>query len=135
MVKTIKIRVNGQGLHPITDEVQRIVGNAGQDQGVWTLFIRHTSASLLIQENADPSARHDLENWLNRLVPENDSLYTHTMEGADDMPAHIKAALTATSLSIPVNNGRLALGTWQGIYLWEHRYGHASRELVIHLGP
>jgi secondary thiamine-phosphate synthase enzyme len=135
VVKTIKIRVNGQGLHTITDEVQRIVGNAGQDQGLCTLFIRHTSASLLIQENADPSARHDLENWLNRLVPENDSLYTHTMEGADDMPAHIKAALTATSLSIPVNNGRLALGTWQGIYLWEHRYGHASRELVIHLGP
>lgn len=135
VVKTIKIRVNGQGLHPITDEVQQIVRKAAQDQGLCTLFIRHTSASLLIQENADPSARHDLENWLNRLVPENDKLYTHTLEGADDMPAHIKAALTATSLSIPIDNGRLVLGTWQGIYLWEHRYGDTSRELVIHLAP
>lgn len=135
MVKTITIRVNGQGLHPITDAVEQIVRMADHDQGLCTLFIRHTSASLLIQENADPSARHDLENWLNRLVPEKDSLYTHTMEGADDMPAHIKSALTATSLSIPMDNGRLALGTWQGIYLWEHRHGSASRELVIHLAP
>jgi secondary thiamine-phosphate synthase enzyme len=98
------------------------------------VFIRHTSASLLIQENADPSARHDLEQWLNRLVPERDSLYTHTLEGDDDMPAHIKSALTASSLSIPILGGRLALGTWQGIYLWEHRHAAAQRELVVHIG-
>jgi secondary thiamine-phosphate synthase enzyme len=99
------------------------------------LLVQHTSASLTIQENADPSARHDLENFLNRLVPENDPLYTHTMEGADDMPAHIKAALTSATLSIPVTNGQLMLGTWQGIYLWEHRNGGADRHIAIHVGP
>ncbi len=101
--------------------------------GLCTLFIQHTSASLLIQENADPSARHDLEAWLNRLVPENDPLYTHTLEGPDDMPAHIKASLTASSLSIPVINGQLALGTWQGIYLWEHRYYSGNRNCIVHI--
>ena len=97
-------------------------------------MIRHTSASLTIQENADPSARQDLETWLNRLVPERDSLYTHTSEGPDDMPAHIKAALTATTLSIPIDIGRLALGTWQGIYIWEHRHRGGPRQLVVHVG-
>lgn len=96
-------------------------------------MIRHTSASLTIQENADPSARQDLETWLNRLVPERDSLYTHTAEGPDDMPAHIKAALTATTLSIPILDGRLTLGRWQGIYLWEHRRRGHTRELVVHV--
>ena len=95
--------------------------------------MRHTSASLVIQENADPSARRDLEAWLDRLVPENDSLYTHAAEGPDDMPAHIKAALTATSLSIPILGGQLGLGTWQGIYLWEHRHHPGSREVLVHL--
>lgn len=118
----------------ITREVARFVADSGFTEGLCTLFIRHTSASLLIQENADPSARHDLETWLNRLVPENDPLYTHTLEGPDDMPAHIKAALTASSLSIPVMDTQLALGTWQGIYLWEHRYFSGSREVLIHLG-
>lgn len=103
--------------------------------GLCTIFIRHTSASLLIQENADPSARHDLETWINRLVPENDPHFTHTDEGPDDMPSHIKAALTATSLSIPIIGGRLALGTWQGIYLWEHRRSPHTREVVVHVGP
>jgi len=93
----------------------------------------HTSASLVIQENADPSAQRDLERWLARLVPEGDPLYTHTSEGADDMPAHIKAALTATSLSIPVLAGRLGLGTWQGIFLWEHRRARATRQAVVHV--
>ena len=93
-------------------------------------FLRHTSASLTIQENADPSARRDLEGWLNRLVPENDPHFTHTAEGPDDMPSHIKAALTSTTLSIPVRDGRLALGTWQGIYLWEHR-AHTGRRRVV----
>jgi len=103
------------------------------DEGVCHLFIRHTSASLLIQENYDPTAREDLENWLNRLVPENDPIYTHTLEGPDDMPAHIKAALTATSVTIPVINGDLALGTWQGIFLWEHRRYRGNRELILHV--
>ena len=98
------------------------------------MFIQHTSASLTIQENADPSARRDLERWLNRLVPENDSLYTHTTEGPDDMPAHIKAILTNVSLSIPVLEGSLVLGTWQGIYLWEHRRGAHKRRVVVHVG-
>jgi secondary thiamine-phosphate synthase enzyme len=97
------------------------------------VFIQHTSASLIIQENADPSARRDLEAWLNRLVPENDPLYTHTTEGPDDMPAHVKAALTAVSISIPIIEGRLALGTWQGIYIWEHRRARGERRIVVHV--
>ena len=132
MIETIHVPVRGQGLFPFTDRVRAQVRTSGKDEGLCTLFIRHTSASLLIQENYDDSARIDLENWLNRLVPEGDPLYTHTLEGADDMPAHIKAALTATSLSVPVQNGELMLGTCQGIYLWEHRYHAGSREVVIH---
>ena len=134
MVKTIYIDVNGQGLHLVTHLVEQVIRDAGQQEGLCTLFIRHTSASLLIQENADPSARLDLESWLNRLVPEHDPQYTHTLEGADDMPAHIKSALTATSLSIPIQAGALMLGTWQGIYLWEHRHARSRREIVIHIG-
>jgi secondary thiamine-phosphate synthase enzyme len=125
--------VRGQGLYPITDRVQPVVTRSDRQEGLCTLFIRHTSASLLIQENCDDSARVDLENWLNRLVPENDPLYTHTLEGADDMPAHIKAALTATQLSIPFLRGELMLGTWQGIYLWEHRHHTGARQIVVHL--
>ncbi len=105
----------------------------GIGDGLCTLFVRHTSASLLVQENADPSAKRDLERWLNRLVPEHDALYTHRNEGPDDMPAHIKSALTATTLSIPVSDGQLALGTWQGIYIWEHRHQGGRREIVIHV--
>lgn len=123
-----------QGLLEITDEVARIVARHGRSAGLCTVFIRHTSASLTIQENADPSARRDLEAWLDRLVPEKDPLFTHTSEGPDDMPSHIKGALTSTSLSIPIIDGRLALGTWQGIYLWEHRHRGRGRELVVHLG-
>ena len=134
MVKTIYIDVNGQGLHLVTHLVEQVIRDAGQQEGLCTLFIRHTSASLLIQENADPSARLDLESWLNRLVPEHDPQYTHTLEGADDMPAHIKSALTSTSLSIPIQAGALMLGTWQGIYLWEHRHARSRREIVIHIG-
>ena len=109
--------------------------DAAVENGVCTVFVRHTSASLTIQENADPSARRDLEAFLARLVPEDDPLYTHTTEGPDDMPSHIRAALTDASLSIPVASGRLALGTWQGLYLWEHRRGPGRRSLAIHLGP
>lgn len=133
MIKTLNLAVSGQGLYEFTDRVQQAVYEAGLTEGLCTLFIQHTSASLLIQENADPSARVDLENWLNRLVPEKDPLYTHTFEGPDDMPAHIKSALTASSLSIPVQNGRLVLGTWQGIYLWEHRHGSGTRNCVVHI--
>ncbi|SHE66362.1 secondary thiamine-phosphate synthase enzyme [Microbulbifer donghaiensis] len=129
----IGIVVRGQGLYEFTDQVSAWLAGQGVVEGLCTLFIQHTSASLLIQENADPSARADLESWLNRLVPENDSLYTHTLEGPDDMPAHIKAALTATSLSIPVRNGRMMLGTWQGIYLWEHRHQRGKRRVILHV--
>lgn len=134
MIRVLEIDIPRQGLHEVTDMVAAVVRAASVDEGLCTLFLRHTSASLLIQENADPSARADLEHWLNRLVPEDDRLYTHTMEGADDMPSHIKAALTASSLSVPIMAGRLALGTWQGIYLWEHRRAATHRQLVIHIG-
>jgi secondary thiamine-phosphate synthase enzyme len=134
MVKKLAVRVPGQGLHEITDDVRSVVRESGVREGLCTIYIQHTSASLTIQENADPSARRDLESWLNRLVPECDSLYTHTAEGPDDMPSHIKAALTATSLSIPIVDGELGLGTWQGIYVWEHRRNSGSRKLLVHVG-
>lgn len=131
MVKQIRIQTRGQGLHEITREVAAVVREAGAESGLCTVFIQHTSASLIIQENADPSARHDLENWLNRLVPEGDPRFTHNDEGPDDMPSHIKSALTATSLAIPVVEGRLALGRWQGIYVWEHRRAGHARSVII----
>ncbi len=134
MIGELEIEVAGQGLHEITSQVAALIGRWDVADGLCTLFLQHTSASLLIQENADPSARHDLERWLNRLVPEDDPLYTHTLEGADDMPSHIKAALTAVSLSIPIRQGRLALGTWQGIYLWEHRRLRGRRRCIVHVG-
>lgn len=134
MTRELTISTGGQGLHEITDQVRRLVAESGQREGLCTVFIRHTSASLIIQENADPSAKRDLEAWLNRLVAERDPLYTHNSEGPDDMPAHIKAALTAVSLSIPVTEGLPVLGTWQGIYLFEHRERPHRREIVLHLG-
>ena len=114
--------------------MEQVVSQESDCDGLCTVFIPHTSASLMIQENADPSAVSDLERWLDRLVPEGDPLYSHTAEGPDDMPAHIKAALTATSLSIPVVAGRLALGTWQGIFLWEHRRARGERDVIVHVG-
>ena len=133
MIQRIQVAARGAGLHEITAEVARVVESAPRSEGLCTLFLQHTSASLVIQENADPSAQRDLESWLERLVPEDDPHYTHTLEGPDDMPAHIKAALTATSLGIPVVDGRLALGTWQGIFLWEHRHRAGPRSVVVHL--
>ncbi len=130
----LTVPTTNQGLVEFTQQVNHKVAAAGIVNGLCTLFVRHTSCSLLIQENADPSAKHDLENWLNRLVPEGDALYTHIYEGSDDMPAHIKSALTATSLSIPIMGGELVLGTWQGIYLWEHRHGAHKREVALHIG-
>jgi secondary thiamine-phosphate synthase enzyme len=136
---TIEIRTNGQGLYEFTDRAESFVRDAGYDTGLLTLFVRHTSCSLLIQENADPDVRRDLEAFFRRLVPPADdpamSYLTHRLEGPDDMPAHIKAALTLVSLSIPVTGSRLALGTWQGIYLFEHRTAPHRRQVVLHLGP
>lgn len=126
-----------QGLYEITERVASFVDEAGVETGLLTVFVRHTSCSLLIQENADPDVRRDLEQFFRRLVPPSDDpsmrWVVHTTEGPDDMPAHIKAALTAVSLSIPVTQGRLALGTWQGIYLFEHRDSPHRREIVLHL--
>lgn len=134
MHRKLSIRTTGQGLLDITEQIVEIVSDSGQAEGLCTLFIQHTSASLVIQENADPSARYDLERWMNRLVPEHDPLYTHTAEGPDDMPSHLKASLTASHLSIPILNGELTLGTWQTIYLWEHRRQGSIRNLVVHIG-
>ncbi|MBW2499041.1 MAG: YjbQ family protein [Deltaproteobacteria bacterium] len=134
MIDRIRLAPRGPGLLDFTSEVAERVHRSGVAEGLCTLFVQHTSASLLIQENADPSARADLERWLSRLVPEDDPLYTHTLEGPDDMPAHVKAALTATCLSIPIDGGRLALGTWQGIYLWEHRRRPGARTVVVRIG-
>jgi secondary thiamine-phosphate synthase enzyme len=133
MVRQLTVRTRGQGLQEITHQVTSVVHAAGVGEGICTVFVRHTSASLVIQENADPTAKSDLERWLNRLVPEGDPFYEHDTEGPDDMPAHIKAALTATSLSIPVLHGKLGLGTWQGIYLWEHRRRGSEREVLVHV--
>ena len=127
----LNLSVGSQGLYDITHKVTDLLDSSGVNEGLVTLFLRHTSASLLIQENADPSARVDLERWLNRLVPEDDALYTHTVEGPDDMPAHIKSALTATSVSIPIAEGKIVLGVWQGIFLWEHRHNRGEREVVV----
>ena len=133
MIRSIEVTKSVRGLQDVSDDIQALLDKYGMGDGLCTLAIQHTSASLLVQENADPSARRDLENWLERLVPENDPLYSHTIEGPDDMPAHIKSMLTQTTLSIPVVGGRLALGTWQGVYLWEHRTQRQSRSIVVHL--
>src|SRR5260221_12222571 len=131
MVKQLSIHTRGQGLVEVTHLVAAALAEANTAEGLCTVFVRHASASLVIQENADPTAKQDLERWLNRLVPEGDPFYQHDAEGPDDMPAHIKAALTQTSLSIPILPGKLALGTWQGVYLWGHRRRGGGRELVL----
>ena len=120
-------------MHEVTREVTAWLAQQPVRDGLLTVFVRHTSASLLIQENADPDVQRDIESFFGRLVPEDSRLYRHTAEGPDDMPAHIKGALTQTQLSIPVSDGRLALGTWQGIYLFEHRHAPHRRELALHL--
>ncbi|HHZ07583.1 MAG TPA: YjbQ family protein [Rhizobiales bacterium] len=139
MQTVVEIETSGQGLYEFTREAAAFVREAGVGTGLLTLFVRHTSCSLLVQENADPDVRRDLDAFFRRLVPPADDpsmrWLAHTTEGPDDMPAHIKAALTAVSLSIPVTAGRLALGTWQGIYLFEHRDRPHRREVVMHLSP
>jgi secondary thiamine-phosphate synthase enzyme len=128
--ETLRIGTH-RGLNMITRAVEGVLARAGVRNGLCTVFIRHTSASLLIQENADPAVRDDLEAFLGRLVPDGDPLHTHTTEGPDDMPSHVKSALTRTSESIPVVAARLALGTWQGLYVWEHRVGPREREVLV----
>jgi secondary thiamine-phosphate synthase enzyme len=129
----LSIRTRGQGLHEITLDVARWVAAQPVRRGLLTLFIPHTSASLLIQENADPDVRTDLESFFRRLVSEDDRLYTHTAEGPDDMPAHIRSALMQTHLSIPIADGRMLLGTWQGIYVFEHRRAPHRRDVLLHV--
>ncbi len=130
---------HGQGLYEFTSEAERFVTEAGVNEGLLTVFVRHTSCSLLIQENADPDVRRDLAVFFSRLVPPSDDVsmrwVVHTLEGPDDMPAHIKSALTAVSIGVPISDGRLTLGTWQGLYLFEHRDRPHRREIVLHISP
>lgn len=134
----LTLPTRGQGLYAFTGEAETFVRDADLETGLLTVFVRHTSCSLLIQENADPDVRRDLDQFFRRLVPPSDDpsmrWIVHTLEGPDDMPAHIKAALTQVSIGIPVMGGRLALGTWQGLYLFEHRDRPHRREIVLHLG-
>lgn len=131
-IDTVEVSTR-RGLNEVTEAVRQKLRASGLREGLCTVFIRHTSASLVIQENADPAARRDLEAFIGRLVPDGDPLYTHTAEGDDDMPSHVKAALTRTSEQIPFRGGELLLGTWQGLYVWEHRSGRHRRELAVHL--
>lgn len=131
--KAVRIQTTGKSLHKITSKVEQIVAESAIEMGLCTIFVRHTSASLVIQENADPDVLRDLANFFAKLVPEDSMGYIHSAEGPDDMPAHIRSALTHTSEQIPITRGRLVLGTWQGIYLWEHRQRNHNREIVIHI--
>lgn len=134
MPQTIIVRATrGPGLYELTDEIEAFIAGAGKDVGLLTVFVRHTSCSLLIQENADPDVQRDLMTFFRRLVPEGMDWVVHDAEGPDDMPAHIKSALTAVSVGIPVNGGRPVLGTWQGLYLFEHRTRPHRRQVVLHL--
>ncbi|MBO9656541.1 secondary thiamine-phosphate synthase enzyme YjbQ [Agrobacterium sp. SOY23] len=137
--KKIIIATRGQGLYEFTSEAQGLVKQAGLEEGLLTIFVRHTSCSLLIQENADPDVRRDLKTFFSRLVPPSSDpsmrWVVHTLEGPDDMPAHIKSALTTVSIGVPISDGRLVLGTWQGLYLFEHRDQPHHREIVLHISP
>lgn len=130
--RVLRVPTRGKSLHNITAPIREVVTESQVELGLCSVFVRHTSASLLIQENADPDVLADLETFLGRLVPEGDD-YRHSMEGPDDMPAHIRTALTQTSEQIPISHGQLALGTWQGVYLWEHRQRGQSRDVVVHI--
>lgn len=130
---TLVLSTTGPGLYAFTNEARNVVGQSGLQTGLLTVFCQHTSASLTIQENADPDVQRDLLAFFQRLVPEGDPLYRHTAEGPEDMPAHVKTALTDVSLSVPIVEGTLALGTWQGLYLFEHRSAPHTRRLVLHM--
>ncbi len=129
--QTLSFVTRKRGLLNITQDINAAIQKAAITQGLCHLFIQHTSASLLINENSDPDVLHDLENFMQKLIPDNNALYTHTTEGVDDMPAHIRCALTQTHLTIPIQHGKLALGTWQAVYLWEHRIGEKTRHVVV----
>jgi secondary thiamine-phosphate synthase enzyme len=131
--ETVRVETRGKGLEDVTQKVARVVTASGVRTGVCCLFVRHTSCSLVVQENADPAVQRDLERWLDRVAPEDPEAYEHDAEGADDMPAHLKSAMTKTSETIPIAAGSLVLGTWQAIYLWEHRRAGHRRELVVHV--
>jgi secondary thiamine-phosphate synthase enzyme len=130
--RAVAVATKGRGLYDVTADVAAAMQGSEVHTGLCVVFLRHTSASLVIQENADPSVLRDLERWLERLAPE-DASYEHDEEGPDDMPAHLRAAVTAASVTIPITEGKLALGTWQAIYLWEHRRAHHRRELIVHV--
>jgi secondary thiamine-phosphate synthase enzyme len=132
-IHELVVPTRGRGFTEITGEVHAVVRATGCESGIMTLLLQHTSASLLIQENADPEVRRDLERFFARLVADGDPLFRHTCEGPDDMPAHVRAALTTVNLSVPFQQGRLTLGTWQGIYVWEHRHAPHRRRLVLHV--
>jgi len=127
----IEVRTNGRGTYDITGQVADLVRRSAIVTGLCNLFIQHTSASLIVCENADPSVRRDLERWFAKAVRDGDPMFEHDLEGPDDMPAHVRSVLTQTALSVPVSAGRLALGTWQGLYLWEHRHEGANRRVVV----
>ncbi|MEM9067363.1 MAG: secondary thiamine-phosphate synthase enzyme YjbQ [Myxococcota bacterium] len=129
--EVLEVATPGRGTYEITREVQRVVREAAVDVGLCTVFVHHTSASLLITENADPDVQRDLDSFFARLVPDGDSIFVHTAEGPDDMPSHVRSALTQTSLSIPVVQGRCDLGTWQGVFLWEHRHARHRRRITV----
>ncbi len=129
--KSIKIRTSGRGTYEITSDVQRLVRDSGVTTGLCHVFIHHTSASLMLCENADPSVLSDLETFMSRLVPDGDAMFRHTAEGPDDMPAHVRSVLTQTGLDLPVDGGQLDLGTWQGIFVWEHRRSPHTRRLTL----
>jgi secondary thiamine-phosphate synthase enzyme len=130
---TIVVSTTGRQFHDLTKEVNQRINNAKISEGLVTLHLQHTSASLLIQENADPGVRRDLERFMARICPDGDPVFEHDYEGPDDMPAHVRTALTAVNLSIPIFKGRITLGTWQGIFLWEHRHAGHQRKITIHL--
>jgi secondary thiamine-phosphate synthase enzyme len=131
--QSLALETRGRGLYEFTDQLRATLAQSAIERGLATLFVTHTSASLLIQENADPEVLRDLERFFSRLVPEGDPLFRHVEEGPDDMPAHVRAALTQTSLGIPVAGGRLLLGTWQGVYLYEHRNRPHTRSVIVHI--
>ena len=131
--QALRLQTVGKSLHDITNKIERIVAESDVETGLCTIFVRHTSASLVIQENADPDVLEDLANFFAKLVPEDSMAYIHNAEGPDDMPAHIRSALTQTSEQIPITGSRLVLGIWQGIYLWEHRQRSHQREIVVHI--
>jgi secondary thiamine-phosphate synthase enzyme len=125
------VSTNGRGTYDLSQQIQSLVASSGIKTGVCHVFVRHTSASLMLCENADPAVRHDLETFMQRQVPDGDPIFTHTAEGPDDMPAHVRSILTQSDLNLPVTNGRCALGTWQGIYLWEHRFAPHERKITL----